>query len=53
MKFSKEGYAIEGDLDVILFNSVDSTIPTWPTFKLFEVDAELALVNMEPLNLVC
>jgi hypothetical protein len=47
-EIQKGGHAIEGDIDATIFNKVAVTIPQWLTFKLFEVDAKLAPVNLGP-----
>jgi hypothetical protein len=56
-------YAIEGDLEAILFNHVDSTIPKWRTFKLLRWmqnlqqlkwdNEELKLVTMVTAPFLC
>jgi hypothetical protein len=49
-----EGDDIEGDLDFILINPIDSTIPKWQTFKLLRcVQLLNQLVNLNEILYGC
>jgi hypothetical protein len=49
-----EGDDIEGDLDFILINPIDSTIPKWWTFKLLRwVQLLNQLVNLNEILYGC